>query len=172
MYSNSNIVFLFCFTLGCINIFIINHYQSPEISREGLLFSSPLVRPSVRSSGRFWANRLLLFSEILPKVAPQYLVVHLRFSIFLKISIPRFQPILAIFQGFSNILGKPRISFFSNFHTSSSRVIGYPLQQPIVCKKSSSWLKSRFCHQKTPNQQQIIHCFWRNLVMRVLTLLL
>ena len=112
------------------------------------LFSPvPSVRSSVRLSGRFWANRLLLFSEILPKVATQYLVVHLRFSIFLKMSIPRFQPILAIFQGFSNILGKPRISFFSNFHTSSSRVIGYPLQQPIVCKKSSSWLKSRFCHQ-------------------------
>ena len=130
------------------------------------------VSSFVRQSGRFWANRLLLFSEILPKVAPQYLVVHLRFSIFLKISIPRFQPILAIFQGFSNILGKPRISFFSNFHTSSSRVIGYPLQQPIVCKKSSSWLKSRFCHQKTPNQQQIIHCFLRKLMMGVLLTML
>ena len=61
-------------------------------------------------------------------IAPQSLVVHLWLLFF-------------------NFLGKPCIAFFQNFCASCSLIIGYPLQQPIVCKKSSSWLKSRFCHQ-------------------------
>ena len=81
----------------------------------GLFSSVPSVCPLIRSSERFWANRLLLFSEILPKVAPQYLVVHPRFSIFQKISITRFLQILAIFLFFFEHSRKTLHYFFLKF---------------------------------------------------------
>ena len=72
-------------------------YWSPNLSGRTFFLNSSVCPFFILSVQRILGQPSISFFEILPQVAPQYIVVYLRFSIFQKFSI---QPIFAIFQCF------------------------------------------------------------------------